>query len=501
MEDDISAATVVASERLEYLNPEYDDPSVKLIANCEYRLFQRPDDAIVPGYDTQTESDLSRPGNFLSNYEPLRPSDARRIIEDAVEFDRFTPPMQKLIKEAAEMDAPDYFCCPAFPRMIGGNPSKNPRYLQDRLDLVDPEATYLAKIGTRLLRRVPLGEPVYYPVNAVLPGRRNNPPGDGVRSLAVFNPIHYLELPELFMEFIASITGKSPSTTGAGSEGALTKGPFNALLPITDLNNALVAYILTGADGFITGGGYIGPKYRFDHDVSLLVPEVWCRMAPEERKSAYLLENRFLEPVSDFEHNGRTVPASRLGYRITARFVNAFFGRIFTNPSVVFTEEMLRPELQDIDIFVDGIDNIVGTGKEVAAQYFEDGGIELASPPLRALLHIMANGSWEGKSCHDAEVRNLFTRDYLLKSDWYQNRLKRQQKHDRALYERHVAYLENYLKANVGRSVCDRLRLNERLKLAKENLDSAKNPEYLEWLRGGIGRGAVMPADLGLEKA
>src|SRR5690625_8014219 len=113
----------------------------------------------------------------------------------------------------------------------------------------------------------------------------------------------------------------------------------------------------------------------------------------------------------------------------------------------------------------------------------------------------MANGSWEGKTCHDAEVRNLFTRDYLLKSDWYQNRLKRQQKHDRALYERHVAYLENYLEANAGRSVCDRLRLNERLKLAKENLDSAKSPEYLEWLRGGIGRGAVMSADLGLEKA
>ena len=58
--------------------------------------------------------------------------------------------------------------------------------------------------------------------------------------LAVYNPIHYMELPELFMEFIASLTGKSPSTTGAGSEGALTKGPFNALPPIYDLNSALL---------------------------------------------------------------------------------------------------------------------------------------------------------------------------------------------------------------------------------------------------------------------
>ncbi len=48
--------------------------------------------------------------------------------------------------------------------------------------------------------------------------------------LAVYNPIHYQELPELFMDFICSLTGKSPSTTGFGSEGALTKGPFNARL-------------------------------------------------------------------------------------------------------------------------------------------------------------------------------------------------------------------------------------------------------------------------------
>jgi hypothetical protein len=59
----------------------------------------------------------------------------------------------------------------------------------------------------------------------MLPGRRNNPPAPGIKPLAVYGPIHYQELPELFMDFIASLSGKSPSTTGAGSEGALTKGP------------------------------------------------------------------------------------------------------------------------------------------------------------------------------------------------------------------------------------------------------------------------------------
>ena len=85
-------------------------------------------------------------------------------------------------------------------------------------------------------------------MNAVLAGRRNNPadPKVGLPPLAVYNPVHYQELPELFMDFICSLTGKSPSTTGAGSEGALTKGPFNALPPIIDLNNALVSMLLTG---------------------------------------------------------------------------------------------------------------------------------------------------------------------------------------------------------------------------------------------------------------
>ncbi len=74
------------------------------------------------------------------------------------------------------------------------------------------------------------------------------------------------------MDFICSLTGKSPSTTGAGSEGALTKGPFNALRPTADLNNALVSFILTGYHGFSSSAGYVGPQVRVDHDISLLVP-------------------------------------------------------------------------------------------------------------------------------------------------------------------------------------------------------------------------------------
>jgi hypothetical protein len=48
--------------------------------------------------------------------------------------------------------------------------------------------------------------------------------------------------------------------------------------PVVDLNNALVSAILTGYAGFTTSAVCIGPNIRVDHDVSLLVPEIWCRM-------------------------------------------------------------------------------------------------------------------------------------------------------------------------------------------------------------------------------
>src|SRR5262249_22689331 len=155
--------------------------------------------------------------------------------------------------------------------------------------------------GARLARRLRAEDPVLFPVASVLSGRRNNAPEVGLRPLCVWNPIHYQELPELFMDYVCSVTGKSPSTTGAGSEGALTKGPFNALSPTADLNNALVSMVLTGYAGFSTAAGWIGPEHRFDHDLSLLVPELWCRVGPEERDPARMIAEGHLERLSDYE--------------------------------------------------------------------------------------------------------------------------------------------------------------------------------------------------------
>jgi phosphoenolpyruvate carboxykinase (diphosphate) len=489
LEDDISASIVVPRQALKCLNPQHKNPSVKFVQNCEYRFFQRPDEAVHRGYDKQTEADFSRPGNFFSNYEPLPLTRAGELIEDSIGFARFTVPMQQLIRQAAQNPRPSYFVCNAFPRLIKGKPTKNPRYLQIRPDLIQTQDAYLATMATRMHRRLPLSEPVLTPVNAVVPGRRNHPPDPaaGVRPLCVYNPIHYLALPELFMEFIASMTGKSPSTTGAGSEGAMTKGPFNALWPIIDLNNALVSYLLTGYHGFVTAAGYVGPQARMDHDVSLLIPEIWCRMLPEERDPRYLIENGYLEKCPDLTFEGRSVPSSRLGYRITPAFVRNFFGRVFNHPHVIFTDGMLKPELQDLAVFVAGMDNIVQTQQRVAQLYFEDGSVELACPPLKALLHIMRHGHFEKQGLEDPELRALFTREYLLASDWYAERLQAKQDYDVHLWRRHIQYLEEFLAKTSHAQEAVRIGIPDRLEAARQSLSRVQSAAYLQTLQGTLG--------------
>ncbi|MGV2334238.1 MAG UNVERIFIED_CONTAM: hypothetical protein LVR18_08990 [Planctomycetaceae bacterium] len=207
------------------------------------------------------------------------------------------------------------------------------------------------------------------------------------------------------MDFISALSGKSPSTTGAGSEGALTKGPFNCLRPITDLNNALVSYLLTGLAGFSTPAGHIGPNVRVDHDISLLIPEIWCRLSPAERAPKFLIEEQLLEKLEDYEFQGQLIPASRLGWRITPRFIRRFAGRVFDNPNKVFDTAMLQPESQDQAAFADGVLHIAEAQRKIALRYFEDGSAELACPPLLALLHIMAHGTWNNMDAHDSEVR------------------------------------------------------------------------------------------------
>jgi hypothetical protein len=485
-EDDITASTVIPASKLGVLAPGSHQTSYKFAANCEYRLFQRPDDAIHRGLDHQTEADFSRRGSFFSNFEALSATQTRSLVDRITEFDQFSQPMRELLASAAEKGS---VVCSAFPRIVDGSPSKNPRYLQIRPDLLAAEQRYIAERGMRASRGIAETEPLHIPVGAVLAGRRSNPPDTkaGIRSLAVYNPIHFQELPEFFMDIICSLTGKSPSTTGAGSEGALTKGPFNSLRTMIDLNAAFVSYALTGLGAFSTVGGYAGPHNRIDHDISLLVPEIWCRLTPQERDPAFLIDQGHLEPLRDFDHLGKKVLASRLGYRITAKFVRAYLGRIFDHPDRVFDEAYLRPETQDIDSFVDGINNITEAQQRVAQQAFEDGSIQDACPPLRVLMTIMAEGCYEGKNVSDPDIRRMFTREAVERSDWYEERLHAKQQVDERLWRRHSAALDAWLADNKSTNMSLSNKMNSRHSLTRRTLNEVTTISYFDSLKGTLG--------------
>lgn len=487
VEDDITASITVPSSVIKHRNPKFDNPSVKIVDNCERRLFQRPDEAINRGYDKEAEADMCKPGTFITNYEPMTKDDARALMEDAINFDLYTQPVKDLVKNFLESND-EYFIVPSHTRIVKGARSKNPRYLQFNKNSVENIDTYLAEVGIRLHRKMQPSEPVINVVNAVMPGRRNNPADRkaGIRPLSVYNPIHYQELPELFMDFTCSLTGKSPSTTGAGSEGALTKGPFNMLSPTTDMNNALLCFILTGYQGFTSAAGYIGQK-RFDHDISILIPEIWARMVPEDRDAKLLIKHKCLEKLEDFEYNGQKVLASRLGYRITENFAFRCMNRLFDEPLAVFDEEMLRPELQSMDDFVDGINNIVEAQRKVALRYFEEGCVEAAIPPFKALLYIMAYGEYEGKTIDNPEIRQMFERDYVINSDWYKERLVRKQQIDIAQAQKQLDYIENFKSRPENQYYLNDLRIDYKIAKLRERIAYYQTDEYLHSLVGTIG--------------
>lgn len=497
-EDDITASTVVSGSLL----GRDPDRSYKLVQNCEELLFQRPDEAIHRGYDKQTERDLTRTDTFLSNFEPLTHDDVARLRDDAVHFSHFTEPMGSMLERFADAtdgatgadgadgaSGPEYIVSSAHPRLVNGTPSKNPRYLQQRPDRMNADATAVADLASHLWEKRSTTEDMPLPVDVVAAGRRNNPPEKGVPALCAYNPLHYMELPELLAEFISSMTGKSPSTTGAGSEGAMTKGPFNPLPAVIDLNAALLSFALGTYDGWLSAAGYVGPHMRVDHDISLLVPEVFSRMTAEERDARRLVEAGCLEKLEDYEYEGRTILAGRLGYRMTKTFARTYFGRIFLHPHVVFPEEMLRPELQDPAIFADSVDVIVQTHRRVAQAYIDDGTIEMAVPPLRALLEIMANGSSaEGWTFETPEFRELFTRESVLDADWYAERLTAKAEAAHARSVAGCAAIEKFAATPGNEEPSARLDIESRISAARAEVEKFASEEWRRHLIGTVGR-------------
>jgi hypothetical protein len=96
----------------------------------------------------------------------------------------------------------------------------------------------------------------------------------------------------------------------------------------------------------------------------------------------------------------------------------------------------------------------------------------------------MAHGAWEGKGLADPAVRALFTRESLIESDWYRERLETRQKRDVALWTRHVRALEAFRpKARLSPD----LDVEGRLQFAQARLEEVRGESYRKALEGTIG--------------
>ena len=130
--------------------------------------------------------------------------------------------------------------------------------------------------------------------------------------------------------------------------------------------------------------------------------------------------------------------------------------------------------------FASGVDSIVEAQEQVARNYFADGSVDAACPPVRALLEIMVHGQYEGMTINDPRLRAMFTREATIASEWYQERLLTKQQRDCALWRRHLEAVEKF-RPTAGFDIASRMTA------AREQLARVSSPAYLEQLIGTIG--------------
>jgi len=400
-------------------------------------------------------------------------------------LEKYSQPMQGLVKRVAAGEYPDYERVVVTSEFRVTNAEKgsrtnNVRYLQTRDELLyqDTQLTkYLLEMRKRLHDQIPFSESVILPVDVYVPGRRLNTvdkSNPNIKPLSVYGPIHYQPVPIIMLDWLASLSGKSPSTTGSGSlERALTKGPFNNLLLSIDLNYACLALCLGQEPVLTTAAGYVGDQLRVDHDITFIIPEIITRMTPSELNVKKMIEDGYLEKVPDVEYEGKKVPASILGYRITERFVRKYFARIFDYVDGLFPEKYLRPELQSMENYAAGVNFIYSNILKCVNEYYTDGSYEELIPPLKLLFDIVKNGGeFQGYTLDDPRFLAMFERDAILAAPWYMQRLVQAQRNEVSLLQRQIAQLREKKLPTDG--------LDERLAYVK-------SAAYVEDIKGSMG--------------
>ncbi|WP_234406827.1 hypothetical protein [Prolixibacter bellariivorans] len=116
-----------------------------------------------------------------------------------------------------------------------------------------------------------------------------------------------------------------------------------------------------------------------------------------------------------------------------------------------------------------------------------DGTYEALCPPLQSLVSIMVNGEYEGKDREHPEVRKMFTRDYVMNSDWYKHRLKVKQDRDIKFQNQTIAYLEDAMQRENLKEAVQKLELEAKLKAARKELAHVQSEAYIEELYGTLG--------------
>src|SRR5208283_4088048 len=110
--------------------------------------------------------------------------------------------------------------------------------------------------------------------------------------------------------------------------------------------------------------------------------------------------------------------------------------------------------------------------------------VAVACPPIKALLHIMAYGEYQGIDEGSPKLAGMFTPEALLESEWYRERLRSKQAIDVRLWTRHVEALTAFLRSGMSLNQSDTDAL---LGVASEQLALVKGEAYLTGLIGSIG--------------
>ena len=136
---------------------------------------------------------------------------------------------------------------------------------------------------------------------------------------------------------------------------------------------------------------------------------------------------------------------------------------------------------------VDGLRNITEAQAASDAGYFEDGSVEAAIPPLKAVLHVMAKGHYEGRSIRDPEVRALFDRESVIASTWYRERLEGYRVRESAYIATSVERLRRYLAESAEAGSVAAHRARAELARTEERREVLGEAAYIDMIVGSIG--------------